>query len=318
MPDQINRRKFIINSSLLGAAAVLSGSILPKSIQASGLFGKPDIAVYHGKDHYYGTMKAVGKLGGFKKFINKGQKVGLLVNSDFEIPGAYAHPDIVLAVINQAFGLGASEVACIQNIKQEFWERGSHYNENKALVSNIKNNPDNTFPSKYNPDTFAKLDTIEGAKCLKDVEVTKAILECDVFISISVSKHHALTLYTGALKNMMGACTRETNVFFHLGSENRNDHDFLGQCIADINMLRQPDLILIDGTEFITTNGPVGPGETKTANKIFAGTDLVAMDCLGAETLGYPPAEINMIGKAEASGLGTSKIASLKIKDIYD
>ncbi|MDZ7740782.1 MAG: DUF362 domain-containing protein [Bacteroidota bacterium] len=240
------------------------------------------------------------------------------MNSDFEITGAYPHPDIVLAVVKQAFDLGVSEVACIQNINQEFWERGSHFEENKDLVSRIKNNPDNTFPSKYNPETFTKLHSIEGAKCLKSVEVTKAILDCDVFISISVSKHHALTLYTGALKNMMGVCTRETNVYFHLGSEKRNDPDFLGQCIADINMLRQPDLILVDGTEFITTNGPVGPGDTKTADKIFAGTDLVAMDCLGAETLGYAPSEINMIGKAQASGLGTSDIASLKIKDVYD
>ncbi|MDZ7740781.1 MAG: twin-arginine translocation signal domain-containing protein [Bacteroidota bacterium] len=74
MPDQINRRKFIVRSSLLGAAAILSGPLIPKSLEASGLFGKADITIYHGKDHYHGTMRAVGKLGGFRKFIKKDKR----------------------------------------------------------------------------------------------------------------------------------------------------------------------------------------------------------------------------------------------------
>ncbi|MCF8387467.1 MAG: DUF362 domain-containing protein [Bacteroidales bacterium] len=318
MTNQISRRKFIQKSSLIGAGAFFSSLIVPRSIEAAGLFGRPDICIYHGKNHYTGTLRAIEKLGGIKKFIDSGDKVGLLVNSDFEILGAYPHADIVLAVLKECYEQEASQIACIQNIKPEYWKRGDHYQENKDYVSRIINNPDNTFPSKYNPKTFTRLDKIDGAKCLKKVEITKAILECDKFISISIAKHHALTLYTGALKNMMGVGTRENNVYYHLGSEKRNDPDFLGQCIADINMLRQPDLILIDGTEFITTNGPVGPGETKIADKIFAGTDLVAMDCLGAETLGYQPEEIVMIKKAEACVLGTSDLSSLKIKEIHD
>ena len=105
------------------------------------------------------------------------------------------------------------------------------------------------------------VEEIKGAKFVKNAEVVKRFLEVDVFVNVPLIKHHATTHLTGALKNMMGITTRKTNVGFHLDSGVKNDPGYLGQCIADINLFRKPDLVVADATELIITNGPSGPGE---------------------------------------------------------
>ena len=60
---------------------------------------------------------------------------------------------------------------------------------------------------------------------------------------------------------MMGTTAYSTNHFFHFGSGSSgyyDDVEFLSQCIADVNLVRAPDLSIFDGTEVITTNGPSG------------------------------------------------------------
>ena len=108
----------------------------------------------------------------------------------------------------------------------------------------------------------------------------------------------------------------KTNVFFHLGSGERNDPDFLAQCIADINLYRQPDLLLGDATEFIVTNGPSGPGELVKLDKIFAGTNVVAMDALGASFNDLTADDVPTLLKAEEAGLGSFKLEDYNIVEL--
>jgi uncharacterized protein (DUF362 family) len=241
-------------------------------------------------------------LGGMKKFIKKGDSVGILVNSAFDIQGAYVHPDITLAAIDMCFEAKAKEVVCLQAIDPAYWQRSEHFQKYQPLFGNVRQVESNVFPAEFNDDEWIRMEQINGAKGLKDVEVIKALMEVDKLINIFIAKHHAGTQYTGALKNSMGYCTRKTNIFYHLGSGERNNPDFLAQCIADINLLRQPDLILGDATEFIVTNGPSGPGDISNLDKVFAGTNLVAMDALGAKYNDLSIEEVPTLIKAEAMG----------------
>jgi uncharacterized protein (DUF362 family) len=138
----------------------------------------------------------------------------------------------------------------------------------------------------------------------------------DVFISIPVLKHHATTILTGALKNMMGLTTRKTNVTFHLGSGKRNDPEYLAQCIADLNLVRKPDLTIADATEFITGNGPSGPGPLKKMDIIAGSTDPVAIDSFGATCLDMQPYDIITVQKAYDHGLGEMDLSKLTIVEI--
>jgi uncharacterized protein (DUF362 family) len=312
----MDRRSFLKRGAAGSAAAFLGSSVFGNKVMTGLAEKDADIVVLTGSDYFKNTTKAVKALGGMKRFVPKGSRVGLLINSGFEIKGAYVNPDISLSVIKMCFDAGADEVLCMQYVKDEYWARSEYLEEVKGMLENVKQVESNDFPAEFNEEDWKVIPSIEGAVCLEEVEVVKALEEVDVLINIFIAKHHAGSLYTGALKNSMGFCTRKTNVFYHLGSGERNDPDFLAQSIADINLLRQPDLIIGDATEFITTNGPQGPGEMLKLDRVFAGTNLVAMDALGVTYNDVVPEDVPTLLKAEKLGLGSYKLEDYNIVEI--
>jgi uncharacterized protein (DUF362 family) len=312
MTKKITRRKFIKQSGAIGLTA--AGTSMLPGITSCSLFKVPaHIGIVEGENYFENTIRAVELIGGMKKFIPKGSKVGLLINSDFDVFGAYVNPDISIAAIKMMMEAGATEITCLQAVKEEYWNRSKYYDEFSSLIKSLKQVEANVFPSEYNEQDFVKIDNIEGARSLKETEVVKKWLECDVFVNIPISKHHATTLLTGALKNIMGVSTRKANVTFHLGSGKRNDPDYLAQCIADQNLIKKTDLCIIDSTEFIIDNGPSGPGTLDKHSKVLAGTDIVALDALTSTYLGYAPEEIVSVVKAHETGLGDMDYNKLNI-----
>ena len=312
----MDRRSFIKRTAATGAAAFIGTTFLGKKVLAGMIDKEADISVIHGTDIYASTKQSVQVLGGMEKFVPKGSRVGLLVNSGFDVKGAYVHPDISLAALEMCFDAGAIEVLSLQYVLPEYWERSEHYNDKAGLIEKLTQVESNDFPADFNDEDWMKIPKIEGSVSLEEVQVIKALKEVDVLINVFIAKHHAGTLYTGALKNSMGFCTRETNVFYHLGSGERNDPDFLAQCIADINLVRQPDLIIGDATEFILTNGPSGPGDLRKLDKVFAGTNLVAMDSLGASYNDMLAEDVPCLIKAQEMGLGAYDLSELNIVEI--
>ena len=137
----------------------------------------------------------------------------------------------------------------------------------------------------------------------------------------TIIKHHEGTLLTGVLKNFMGAsASRPTNRRCHEGPNYKGDFyediPHLTQCIADLNLVRRPDLCISDGTEFITTNGPFGPGKLKQLDTIVADTDPVAMDSYCAGFLGLDGKKMATVVKAAEHEIGTADFDKLNIKKI--
>jgi uncharacterized protein (DUF362 family) len=66
----------------------------------------------------------------------------------------------------------------------------------------------------------------------------------------------------------------------------------------------------------LKTNGPFGPGEVVTPSKVVVGSDPVALDCHGAGLLGLDGAQVSMVRKAAAHGLGEIDLAKVKVKTL--
>jgi uncharacterized protein (DUF362 family) len=316
MAKKINRRKFISKTSKLGAAALAGSLALTGKSSFASLFTLPDIVVINGANYFQNTIQAMEAIGGMGKFVPKGSKVGLLINSDFDVPGTYVNPDISIAAVKMIFDAGASEITKLQVIKPEYWQRSSLFEEYKDMLATLKEVSTNTFPSEYNDADFVRINPVEGGKSLKETEVVKAWLDCDVFINIPIAKHHATTFVTGALKNIMGVSTRKVNVTFHLGSGIKNDPEYLAQCIVDQNLLKKTNLCIMDATEFITTNGPGGPGDIRSEHKIVVGTDIVAIDSLCSHYVGYEHDEILTSVLGNQAGIGTLDFSKLNILEL--
>ena len=310
----MNRRVFLRNSGIAGTGAFILSQFAPQKLFSALSKSEADIAVVNGENYFKNTIKAVKMLGGMKTFVPNGAKVGLLINSDFEIPGTYTHPDVPIAVAKMCFDAGAGEVITLQNVKPEYWERSSHAEKYSEMIDRMGNVAYNQFPCEFDEAHFM-ISEVPGIS-LKSAEVIKAMFDVDVLINLPIAKHHASTLYTGALKNTMGVATRKTNVGFHLDSGVRNDPVYLAQCIADINLLRIADLTVVDATEVLVTNGPSGPGDIEKPMKIVAGKDMVAVDAYCTSLLGYQNGDVLTIVKASEMGIGKMNYQELTIHEV--
>ena len=306
MKNTIDRREFIRCSVAAGAVTIVGSASLPSNLIGKVLSSEIDISVVNGMDYFNNTLKSVEMLGGIAKFVPKGSVVGILANSPWEKHGTYTNPDVALAVLKMCADAGAKEIYSIENASEKYWKRSKLYDKHKTNIDAIKSNSDKTTVK------------IEKGKCLKQVDISNTLLKCDVFINVPIAKHHRGTNFTANLKNMMGACSHATNQYFHKGSDGSgyDNPQFLSHCIADLNLIRKPALCIVDATEFITTNGPAGPGNIVKAQKIVAGTNCLSVDAYSATLLGLNPADVLMIQYAQNHGLGESDLKKLTIKEV--
>lgn len=313
MSRSMNRRNFLKKSGTYGALSIATLSGIPKLVNAMSPSSKPDVSIIEGTDLYSNTIQSINKLGGMTRFVSKRDVVGVLINASFDKEGAYVNPDIPLAVIDECYNAGAKQVILLQTVPEDYWSRTKIGPTKKEITDSLGVVKSNAFPAEFDESDWILMNEIKGARILKDIEITKALFECDVFINIPIAKHHGTTLVTATLKNMMGVLTRASNVTFHLGSGERNNPEYLGQCIADLNLVRKPDLIVMDASVFMITNGPSGPGELDRFDHVLAGTDPVAMDVLASDYVGFGPEDIVSTVRAANLKIGSMDVDNMEV-----
>lgn len=311
MKKNITRRSFIKKTAAIGAASVLGGSVLTSlSSCQKAAAEKIDISVVKGEDYFSNTLKAVEQLGGMEKFVSRGSKVAILANPQRNNPGAFTKPELVKAVIRMCRDAGADRVTCVSLLPEKNWESTgllSVVNEEGGKLVIVDNRDEAGFKKVPIPNGVA----------LKEAQIMNEFYSHDVFITMPITKDHAGNKFTGTLKNMMGLNYSKSNRTFHLKNwtTDINAIRHLDQCIADLNTIVKPDLCVVDATEFITTNGPFGPGEIIKPKKVIAGTDRVAIDSYCCRLWGLEPENIITIQEAAAHGLGQKNLNDLIIKE---
>lgn len=308
----VTRRTFIKGGLILGAAALSGQGLVARPAEAKSVmplshFKGPVVAAVTGSDYFENTRTALEQLGGMSRFVPKGAKVGVLINHPFTNPGTHVSPDVSLAVIKMCFEAGAGQVQSLKNPPAGYWQRAKHIEDCKDVLNRVI-----PFSEKYQNHRF------KDTPALKEAEIVQDIFNVDIFINVAVVKHAIVVQYSGSLKNLMGLCPSATCRRFHThftGQTAEDDLDFLSQCIVDLNQIRKPDLCIMDASEFITTNGPFGPGNLSRPQKVAAGTDRVAMDAWGVTLLGHQPTDIMMIGKAAKIGLGEMDLKKILISE---
>jgi len=304
--QEVNRRDFIKKSIIAGSAVALLPGFVKGAIPVESF----DICAVTGTDYFKNTLKAVELLGGISKFVPKGSKVGVLHNAPnwWSRPGSHTNTDVVLALLQLLNDAGIKEIMYLIPPADDFYKRTKTSEQFESLIKTIKNNSGE----------FKEVEIAKGVS-LKKAKVIKDLFECDVFINVPVNKHHAGTQFSNCLKNFMGNCHHETNKFFHSGSGAKDYYDdveFLSQCIADVNLIRKPDLCISDATEVLKTNGPAGPGDIIKPMKVYAGTDPVAMDAYGSTIFELRPEDIRPTVLANKHGIGRMDIKNMNIREV--
>ena len=303
----MHRRDFLRYMASLGlAAGVGSRLVLPEEVWAMAPNQTPEalVAKTQGTNYAHLVTDAIQALGGMKKFVNPGEVVVVKPNMAWDRTpemAANAHPAVVRQVVELCLEAGAKQVKVLDHTCDDA-RKAYDTSGIKAAVEAIKD--PRAVVQFVDERRFVDL-TIEKAKALKKWLFYKDILEADRFINIPVAKQHSEARLTMCLKNMMGA----------IGGWRGRIHVGLHQNIADMNLVLRPDLHVLDATRILLRNGPKGGKveDVEVKNLLFAGTDPVALDALGAGLFGLKPEELGYIVKSHQAGRGEMDLSKIKV-----
>jgi len=308
MTDSISRRDFLKKSALLGATAAAGGRLFSGTASAAP---GTDISVVTGADYFKCSQAAVKALGGMGGFVRKGAKVALLPNVQRWNPGTFTKPGILRAVIQMCKEAGAFEVNVLSWLGERNWE-------STGLASVIKEEGANLKLVAREEAEYKTL-PVPGGIGMKDVMIMKEFFNNDVFIDMPITKDHAGNKFTGTMKNLMGlnfATHNRSNFHKENWTTDPDAIRHLENCIVDLNVPIKPDLCVVDATEFIITNGPMGPGEVIKPQKVIAGTDRVALDAYCTTLWDIRVEDIICINEAHKRGLGNKDLSQANIKEL--
>jgi uncharacterized protein (DUF362 family) len=107
------------------------------------------------------------------------------------------------------------------------------------------------------------------------------LLDVDYVISQCVVKTHFKAVYSMALKNWMGVADYRSRFSIHT-----SPREVFYKRLAELNLARPADFVLLDGTRAMVSGGPFR-GDTVEANLMVATPNITAADATGLAILKY-------------------------------
>jgi uncharacterized protein (DUF362 family) len=306
---KISRRQFIKGTAAAATLPLLSNT-LPFYGSLAHASGEADLIIAKNGTPAQLLQAAMAPLGGMGRFVKKGQRVVIKANIAWARTPEQActnNPELLSALIKMCYEAGAKRVAVwdhtCDNYQFAFARSGLKEAGQKAGADVL---------SGHGRNVYKQVEIPKGKK-LKSAEVLRDVLESDVFINFPIPKQHFATELTLGMKNFIG-------IVWDMELLHKID---LHQCIADINTLRKPDLVVMDAIRILTTNGPKGPGKTEDIGEVIASTDIVAADAYAAAFFKHPktgkpfkPEEIRFVKHAYDLGLGEIDLSKVRIKKV--
>jgi len=178
------------------------------------------------------------------------------------------------------------------------------------IVKYIKDNPDIKLIFA-NEQRYFIPERVNG-KVLENTEVLKLANRADFIINLATAKHHTATTVSLCTKNLMGMIWDRK--LFHTQID-------LHQAIGDLASHIKPHINIIDANRVLLDRGPVGPGPVSKENKIYASTDLVAVDSVVVSKFNFggkshSPDKISHLMAAHQNGVGEIYLNNIELKQL--
>ena len=293
----MNRREFIKKSFAL--AGTLTGNIIFPNKGITTPKRENDLAVVEGENPSAQVREAIRLMGGIEKFVKRGDRVVLLPNPQGRGPGASTNADMVAEVVRICKEAGAVSVSASSVHGPWRWS-------STQIVERVEQAGGRMKYLDSSKDWVTV--NVPKGRVRKKATIIKDAVENDVLINMPVFKDHYATRVTGGLKNLMGFNSDSGS--FHQGET------YLHQAIVDLASVIPLHLCIMDANTILVENGPFGPGRVAHPNKVYAGTDLVAIDSLCCGLLKVNPMDVLHIKLAQESGLGQIHVSEKNIKNV--
>jgi uncharacterized protein (DUF362 family) len=307
--SKLTRRHFIRGAASITAAGLLYPNSLFRPSKAFGS-DEPDMVIAEKGKPTQLLKAAMDAFGGMGRVVKTGQRVVIKANVAWARTPEQActnNPELLYALIKMCFEAGAKRVAVWDHTCDNY-----QFCFSRSELKKVTQEAGAEIFSGHGRNVYKAVE-IPKAKALKTAEINKDVLDTDVFINFPIPKQHFATELTLGLKNLMGTV-------WDMEQLHKID---LHQCIADLNTLRKPDLVVVDAIRILTNNGPKGPGKTEDPNQVIVSKDVVAVDAYSASLFKnpktgtpYKPAEIRFIKNAYDLGLGEINLSNVRTKRV--
>ena len=124
-------------------------------------------------------------------------------------------------------------------------------------------------------------------------------MKADYIINICKLKTHAMTGYSGGIKNLFGTIPGLEKPQMHYRWPEIED---FSRMLVELAETVNPNLTIIDAIDAMEGNGPTG-GTSHPLNLLLASRDIWTQDYFAAGLMGLDPMEIVMIRQAVEKGL---------------
>lgn len=306
MTEALDRRRFMSAAGCACVGFAVNG--VWGSTPAGGESRPVDLAVAHDPNPRAATERALAAVIGRATLVGRRSAVLVNANTAFQSRGSIVRPEVLLAVLRRCFADGAARVELAKDVPEGYWDPVADETGAAELIRAVHRCP-----------TSMRDTALPGAERLGTARCLTALGEADHLINVSIAKDHVGVRFSGALKNVMGLTAfRPTNLFCHRGADpdrRDTDVDHLARCIAELNLLRRPELHVLDATEFLVSNGPRGPGSLGRADLVLASRDPVAADVRAMTAVGRTLGDVPVIAHATALSIGTADLSSLMVLD---
>ena len=149
------------------------------------------------------------------------------------------------------------------------------------------------------------------SRFLSEFTVSRIVTEVDVMLSLPVFKTHALTLLTGAIKNLFGIIPGAQKSYLH--TIVKSPYEFAELLVDIYQVVPVPVLTIMDALRGMDgQNGPSG-GQVLKLGTLLAARNPVALDSVMAMMAGAKPTAIPTTRIAAERGLGPSDPAGIDI-----
>lgn len=215
--------------------------------------------------------------------------------------GIVTHPAVLAAVVDKVAAMGPASIIVGDNpglfnygANEAAFEKAGLMTAAKGYYRNIGNH---AVSVPFDP------------KFMATVNLSEAVVEADVIISLPKFKTHGLTVMTGAIKNSYGLLPGAQKARLHkIAGNPARFHEL----VVEVFRLRIPDLFIMDAVVGMEGNGPASP-DLREIGRILASTNAVAMDAVVATMMGLDPGRLRFLTCAAEAGLGSWRMADIRI-----
>lgn len=279
------------------------------------------------------VKEALDLIGGMESLVKKDDYVVLKPNYGVPIPQKHyavplsTSPGVLEGIVLEAQKAGARKVGVAEGLPRTGMVRSKNMmKKNEQTYNMVYTATGGMLLKEKYPDfvehRFMELEpktkvVLPDAFVLKEFEMWKAFLDCDLFVNVPIMKTHFITgCATLAIKNLHGI----VGDYMHLAHR----EDFwmakvdIAKWLVDNNKWR---LTVIDGLAALEGNGPGPMGKMIDTGVIVASKDFVAADTVAMEVMGLNALEQPGDTLAAWRGLGTVDLNKIdvvgaKIEDV--